>query len=903
MKRLFRFDSQPLRNFAVHHWGKLLAVQIIVLVGLGYALASWSGGRANARTESASASINVEQVDEGPSMWTCSMHPQIRQPNPGDCPICGMDLIPVAKTAGGMRTLTIGPEARALMNIETAPVERRYVPHTIRMVGKVGYDETKLGYITAWVPGRLDRLFVDYTGVEVKEGDHMAYIYSEDLYAAQEELIRSARFAQNRADKGIISGVDLLEASRDKLRLLGLKEEQIEKIEDQDKPSTHLTLYAPVSGVVIEKLKQEGERVKLGDRIYTIANLNLVWIHLDAYESDLPWIRYGQNVTITTEAYPGDKFHGRIAFIQPVLDDKTRTVKVRVNVPNVDGKLKPEMFVRATVHPMVAAGGRVMDPSVAGKWICPMHPEIVKDESGDCDICGMPLVRAESLGYVTAEEDRPPLVVPYSAVLPTGTRAVVYVELPEMPSFAEPAFQTLSAAVEGEELGKIRDAFVAYSRTLDQAYDHAATQYAKDLWNGFADRLGRHALAGQRGKTVEKARRIFAQMEAIMNEAREEFAPPGQPTFEGREILLGPRAGDFYLVRHGLQEGELVVRQGNFKIDAEIQIQAKPSMMTPEGGGGGGGHQHGDGDGKQAADTGERGADHVMLPPDFQGDVRDLYAAYEEITKAVDASDLGKITAAFDSFGKTLSEVDGGQLTGHPRMLWKELSMLLGNDAVEGQEVKQMDEADRVYLLFKNHMRRLRQQLGVSAAAPPREAERIAVPREFQSELARAWERYLAVGKALALDDFNTAQESLGQLQSAVATIDPESLKDSAAEKQWHEEHATLVKLVEELKKAGNIEAMREAFRPLSNEIGFLAKSFGFGEARPIYELHCPMAFGGQGAVWYQEDETVRNPYYGATMLKCADRVERVVHDEPANGRESPPHDASHGEGGNGGKQ
>ncbi len=123
------------------------------------------------------------------------MHPQIRQPKPGKCPICGMDLIPVAKTAGGMRTLTVSPAARALMSVETSPVERRYVSHEIRMVGKVDYDETKLGYITAWVSGRLDRLFVDYTGVEVKKGDHMVYIYSEELYSAQQELIQAVRYA------------------------------------------------------------------------------------------------------------------------------------------------------------------------------------------------------------------------------------------------------------------------------------------------------------------------------------------------------------------------------------------------------------------------------------------------------------------------------------------------------------------------------------------------------------------------------------------------------------------------------------------------------------------------------------------------------------------------------------
>jgi len=187
------------QDFVARHWGKLLLAQGIVLVGLGFFLASIVGGSKEAASVSPASAIETMQVEEGPSMWTCSMHPQIRQPNPGDCPICGMDLIPVAKTSGGMRTLTVGPEARALMSIETAPVERRYVSHAIRMVGKVDYDETKLGYITAWVSGRLDRLFVDYTGVDVSKGDHMASIYSEQLYSTQQELIQALRFARDRA--------------------------------------------------------------------------------------------------------------------------------------------------------------------------------------------------------------------------------------------------------------------------------------------------------------------------------------------------------------------------------------------------------------------------------------------------------------------------------------------------------------------------------------------------------------------------------------------------------------------------------------------------------------------------------------------------------------------------------
>ncbi|MGB2795768.1 MAG: efflux RND transporter periplasmic adaptor subunit, partial [Phycisphaerae bacterium] len=447
-----------------------VAAAVALAFGGGY-LVRWGcapAPSAPATTDSAA----TEHATPEPTVWTCSMHPQIRRSKPGLCPICGMKLVPVEphKTEAAP-LLTVSEAAKALMDLETSPVERRFVTAEVRLVGKVEYDETRLAYITAWVPGRLDRLFVDYTGVPVKKGDHLVYLYSPELLSAQEELLQALRAVKSLER----SGVDILrettaatvDAAREKLRLLGLTPEQVAEVERTGKAADHVTIYAPAGGIVVEKNVLEGMYVDTGTRIYTIADLSEVWVKLDAYESDLTWLRYGQKVAFTSVAYPGETFTGTIAFIDPILDEATRTVKLRVNAANPDGKLKPGMFVNALVRSDVATGGRVMAPDLAGKWICPMHPDVVKDAPGSCDICGMPLVTTESLGYVSAapaEADKP-LVIPATAPLVTGTRAVVYVEVP------------------GQD----------------------------------------------------------------------------KPTFEGREIVLGSRAGDWYIVREGLAEGERVV--------------------------------------------------------------------------------------------------------------------------------------------------------------------------------------------------------------------------------------------------------------------------------------------------------------------------------------------------------
>lgn len=459
---------------------------------LGHGITRWIGPEDVAR-----GPVDLESTQEAGTVWTCSMHPQIRAQEPGLCPLCAMDLIPVKDdggTEGASRRFSMSEDARQLHKIQTSPVERRFVTRDVRLVGKVAYDETRLASISAWAPGRLDRLYVDYTGMAVRKGDHLVSIFSPELLTAQQELRSAAQAAKELRPEAPETlrrtAQATLDAARGKLRRWGLTDAQINQAESGEAVSDHITIYAPIGGTIIEREGLEGAYVDTGATIYRIADLSKLWVMLEAYESDLIWLHYGQPVRFTTDAWPGELFEGRIAFISPLLNDMTRTVQVRVNVPNPEGKLKPEMFVRAVVSSNVATGGRIMDPGLAGKWISPMHPEIVKDGPGSCDVCGMALVRAETLGYVPAEatqEDKP-LVIPATAPLITGTRAIVYVEVPDQE----------------------------------------------------------------------------------------------RPTFEGREIALGPRAGDYYLVAHGLEAGEEVVTHGNFKIDSALQIMARPSMMNPE---------------------------------------------------------------------------------------------------------------------------------------------------------------------------------------------------------------------------------------------------------------------------------------------------------------------------------
>ncbi len=368
-----------------------LAVLVIAAFGLGFILRGGGDGRdisdsELARTEAAKS-----------SRWTCSMHPQIILPS-GDqkCPICFMDLIPLEEETDaslGPSDLSLSETATALAEITTEKVRREFVAREIRLVGKVSADETRTRTITARVSGRLDRLFVDTTGQKVTRGMKLAEIYSPELYSAQAELqtATAALRAAEKAGTATDGARANLNSAAERLRLWGMDDQQIQAVRDGDKISDNLIVRAPVGGVVVTRQATQGDYVKTGETLYSISDLSGVWVTLDAFESDVAWLREGQPVAFAARAYPGRQFQGDILFIDPVLDERTRTVEVRVVVDNTAGLLKPGMLVTGRVSATVDAYGHpVTDPAAAVA----------------------------------------PLVIPASAPLLTGDRAVVYVRRP-----------------------------------------------------------------------------------------------------------------------------------------------------------------------------------------------------------------------------------------------------------------------------------------------------------------------------------------------------------------------------------------------------------------------------------------------------------------------------------------
>lgn len=371
--------------------------------------------------------------EDSTTIWTCSMHPSIKQDHPGICPLCAMDLTPLHtesddKGSWNEGSIHLSPEALQLANVATSVVSRQAPVKELRLYGKVQLDERFVRTQTAHLSGRIEQLFVNFTGETVKKGQLLALINSPDLIAAQQELLEAAAIKNQQPQ--------LFEAAKTRLRQWKLSDRQIDDIVRTGQVKTNMEIHAESEGIVTAKRVNTGDYVSAGSVLYDVANLSQVWILFDAYESDLPFLQTGASISFTLEALPGTKMQSTIKFIDPMVDPTNRVSKVRVEINNSSGRLKPEMF---------ATG----------------------------------IVKANLDRYKNA------LVIPSTAILWTGKRSVVYVKQDEG---------------------------------------------------------------------------VFAL----------------------RDVELGPKLSNSYVILEGLEEGEEVVTEGAFSVDAAAQLQDKPSMMNME---------------------------------------------------------------------------------------------------------------------------------------------------------------------------------------------------------------------------------------------------------------------------------------------------------------------------------
>jgi hypothetical protein len=311
-----------------------------------------------------------------PLYWIDAMNPTQRYDRPGKAPD-GMDLVPVypeeAANAGGASvegriTVTISPERQQHIGVTTEVVRRRPLARTLRTVGRVAYDETRLQHVHTKFEGYLEHLYVDFTGAPVQRGDKLVEIYSPELLATQQEYLLAYR-AYERLQGSEFSDVasrsrDLLEAAGQRLLLWDIRPEEIEQLQRSGAPTKTLTLYSPYSGYVVQKLAIHGMRVMPGDTLYDIADLSRVWVLADVYEYELPYVRLNQVARMTLAYMPGRTWHGRVTYIYPSVEEKTRTVKVRLELANPERTLKPDMFADVEIQADLGSALAVPDSAV-----------------------------------------------------------------------------------------------------------------------------------------------------------------------------------------------------------------------------------------------------------------------------------------------------------------------------------------------------------------------------------------------------------------------------------------------------------------------------------------------------------------------------------------------------------
>lgn len=330
-----------------------LTVGLIILLLAGCGL-----HRENAGQSSAAVGENLSG-----EYYTCVMHPSVRSNRPGACPICGMTLVKVSAASLTLRndtsslgTVAISPRQRILANVQTVVVANEPMRKEINAVGVIDFAEPNLQHITMRFGGRLDRLFLTYTGQHVHRGEPVALVYSPEAISAQQEFILAQKSddAGQQADSASFSNpASLIAQSTEKLLLMGFTSQQIATLRQTRKIENLVTIASPITGTVTKKYVDPQHYASPGEVIYDVADLSTVWMYADVYEQDIRFVKTGQLADITTDAYPSEIFAGTVKFIEPVMSGDTRTIRVRTEFANVEGKLKPQMYVTAKFYHVI----------------------------------------------------------------------------------------------------------------------------------------------------------------------------------------------------------------------------------------------------------------------------------------------------------------------------------------------------------------------------------------------------------------------------------------------------------------------------------------------------------------------------------------------------------------------
>jgi Cu(I)/Ag(I) efflux system membrane fusion protein len=339
---------------------KTTVIIAISTLAIGLLLGWIIFGRSN---ENQTNEHNHSTTAESETIWTCSMHPQIRQNEPGDCPLCGMDLIPLESTDVELDPMAVNmsPTAMQLAQVKTMVVDKGKTNKSIRLNGKVQADERLLSTQSSHIPGRIEKLSVNFTGEFVSAGQVLANVYSPELVTAQEELFEAKKIKESQPA--------LFNAAKEKLKNWKLSDKQIDQIVASNKSIEQFPILANVSGYVTKKMVNLGDYIKQGEALYEIADLSKVWLLFDVYESDMTWINKGDAVIYTVQSIPGKTFQGRISYIDPVIDPKTRVAKARLEATNKGLMLKPEMFATGTIEAITNTGNAsLIVPKTAVMW-------------------------------------------------------------------------------------------------------------------------------------------------------------------------------------------------------------------------------------------------------------------------------------------------------------------------------------------------------------------------------------------------------------------------------------------------------------------------------------------------------------------------------------------------------